>query len=368
MRALSVGVVLAACGYGGLLAASPPRAPVTLDRLKPGHWYEVPNSRLRDVVPRPVPPGVNGPPSIMSEWSGGAYDSRRDRLIVWGGGHSGYAGNEVYVFELATLKWRRLTEPSRATGGDPASGYYPDGLPRARHTYDYVEYVPGIDSFCSFGGAALYPEGGTVVPNVDCLNLATGRWERRADAIAYGIGALSAYDPVEGKVWVQGAGREGLLASYDPRSDRWRAHDEAGRHGWLDYELTAEIDPRLRKFVAVGHGYVYAADLRRGYTSLAPLKTVGASAAVRADSPGLAYSPAHGIVAWAGGAKVYSLDFEALAWSTHAPASDNKAIPPAISGAGVFGRFRYSRTFDVFVLANDVDANVWLYRFPAIRK
>src|SRR5262249_54969665 len=33
-------------------------------------------------------------------WSGGAWDDRNQRLIVWGGGHSDYAGNEVSALNL----------------------------------------------------------------------------------------------------------------------------------------------------------------------------------------------------------------------------------------------------------------------------
>ena len=34
---------------------------------------------------------------------------------------------------------------------------YADGSPRARHTYDYIEFVPSVNRLMSFGGAALYP-------------------------------------------------------------------------------------------------------------------------------------------------------------------------------------------------------------------
>jgi hypothetical protein len=69
-------------------------------------WYEVPNSRLDAVAP----PGWSA--NVMVAWCGGAYDTKRDRLIIWGGGHNDYRGNEVYVFNLATLKWIRLSDPS----------------------------------------------------------------------------------------------------------------------------------------------------------------------------------------------------------------------------------------------------------------
>ncbi len=74
----------------------------------------------------------------ITAWSGAALDTNADRLLVWGGGHADYSGNEVYAFDLRTLRWTRLTEPSAV---DRSRGHYADGNPRSRHTYDYIEFV-----------------------------------------------------------------------------------------------------------------------------------------------------------------------------------------------------------------------------------
>jgi hypothetical protein len=58
-----------------------------IDSLQPGEWYEAPNSRLDAVDPCPARDcsysGVSGIVSVMGSWSSGAYDTKRDRLIVW---------------------------------------------------------------------------------------------------------------------------------------------------------------------------------------------------------------------------------------------------------------------------------------------
>src|SRR6185436_13027501 len=72
-----------------------------IENLQPGEWYRVPNSALRTVVPIPTPAG--DPANVIAAWSGGTFDTRRDRLLVWGGGHADYGGNEIYAFEIATL-------------------------------------------------------------------------------------------------------------------------------------------------------------------------------------------------------------------------------------------------------------------------
>ena len=105
------------------IAAIVPLIAGPLEDLKPGEWYQVPNSHLYDV--RPSGWSAN----VMEPWSGGAFDTKRDRLLVWGGGHGDYSGNEIYAFDLAQLKWIRLSDPSANTGGDECSGLYPDGRP-----------------------------------------------------------------------------------------------------------------------------------------------------------------------------------------------------------------------------------------------
>ena len=55
--------------------------------------------------------GNSGPHMVMEAWAGGAYDTLRNRLYVTGGGHLSYYGNEIYAFDIPTLKWLRITDP-----------------------------------------------------------------------------------------------------------------------------------------------------------------------------------------------------------------------------------------------------------------
>ena len=77
-----------ACLGSSLVTVRSVAAAHPLDSLPPGHWYEVPNSKLTSVNPCPdvfCPPGTIT--AVMKAWSGGAFDTTRDRLLVWGGGH-----------------------------------------------------------------------------------------------------------------------------------------------------------------------------------------------------------------------------------------------------------------------------------------
>ncbi len=338
-----------------------------IDNLAPGNWLAI-NSHLDSVGPNPVPAGASGVPAVMDAWSGGAYDTKRDRLIVWGGGHSDYAGNEVYVFSINTRTWTRATNPSTDVGGDESSGYYPDGLPRSRHTYGYVEYIPPpVDRFCVFGGSGLYPSGQIGVNNVDCLNLDTFAWERKVNTPTTGIGSLSGYDPVTGHTWIHGVASSGFLAEFDYQNNRFIAHGTSGiENMFIEYSHTGVVEPVKRKFVGIGGGDVFVWNLGSG-SSIAhtSLSTTGGAPVVGASNPGLAYDPIlRKVVAWNGGTDLYALDIDGGIWTRIAPAAGNTVVPTAPNSRGTYGRFRYIPSRDVYIVVNRVDESVFIYRRP----
>jgi MYXO-CTERM domain-containing protein len=333
-----------------------------LDDLEPGHWYEVPNSNLAPHMPPSTGDDWGGSQSVMSAWSGGSFDTTRDRLIVWGGGHHDYAGNEVYVFDVATLAWSRLTERSTDVGGDESSGYYPDGTPRSRHTYEYVEYVPAIDRFCSLGGSALFPSGQVGIANVDCFDFDSLTWKRMADTPSASIGAVSAVDPNTGHVWMQGAGNGLPLAEYDPLADSWASHVKEPS-GWFDYGHTADIDAKRHRFVAIGGGEVVVWDLTTPEVDPIRLQTTGATTIQDTNNPGVAYDPiSDRMVAWSGGADVYTLSLDTGEWELHPPDAANTVVPPAAAANGTYGRFRYVASHNVFIVVSAIDQNVFFYK------
>lgn len=347
---------IAACAF---LLLTNGTAANELDDLQPGHWFEVPNSRLRDVVPDPAPPG--NVENVIEAWSGGAFDTRRNRLLVWGGGHADYSGNEIYAFDLNSLAWERLTEPSPDVGGDPESGVYPDGQPRSRHTYDYIEYLPNQDLFCSFGGSALYPSGNVSTLRTDCYDFRNSQWVTRASLPSEdgsNLEAVTALDSETGAVYFK-AKYTSHLAKYDPVLDRWQ---ELNDDFYLNAKRTGAIDSANRVMVIVGEGdtFYYHLDSEQFET----VSTSGSGPSSRA--PGLVYDIAsERIVAWEGGTKVYSLDVATSTWKTHNAASSNSVTPSDQSNWGTFGRFRYVPSKNLFVVVNGIDENVYAYKLSS---
>jgi hypothetical protein len=350
-----------------LAAIAPPVLAGPIETLQPGQWYRVPNSRLDAVYPNPWPPGNTGPPAVMNSWSSGAYDTKRDRLIVWGGGHWDYSGNEIYVFDVNLLRWQRLTNPTYDVSG--TGPYYPNGTPRARHTYAYIEYVGGaFDRFCSFGGGSLYPGHNT--NSTDCFNFDTLDWETYAPTPSFGLGAPAAYDPVRGKVWQHGSTPSQVkLSEFNPIANSVAIRGDY--NNLIEYASGAVgvIDPVRRKFLILGNGLAVSWNIDDSgtlpMTNLKPLMT-GATDILQTEGLGVAYDPVSDrIVAWRGGADVYVLDMNTLIWTRRVPAATNTVIPTAMDDNGTYGRFRYMPSKNAFIVVNATNQDVYFYKLSA---
>ena len=194
-----------------------------VDDMAPGTWYEAPNTHMRDVDPCPQRncsySGTGGQAAIIKAWGGAAYDDTRDRLIVWGGGHGDYGGNEVYVFDVNTLTWTRVTDPSDPPARDEP--YASDGAPGSSHSRNTLQYVPHLDALCIFGFSGYFPSAGTGSRNTDCYDFTNDRWIYQADAPVGGSGRGITGVDKNGMVWSHGDGQQGKLCRYNPYTDTW---------------------------------------------------------------------------------------------------------------------------------------------------
>lgn len=127
-----------------------------------GSWVKVNTNLFSDAwVPKNLRPNQgssSNPHAIINAWSSFAWDSKRGDLVIFGGGHANYSGNEVYRWRGSTLQWERLSLPSALdTQSVPVGGA--EYAPMSSHTYDNQLYLPVVDRFVTFGGAAQ-PSGG----------------------------------------------------------------------------------------------------------------------------------------------------------------------------------------------------------------
>ena len=152
-------VVVLAAAVSARADAAPDRAGATGDlsalkavvsHMAPGSWYELPKTSIKPVLASraqaPDDGGVTGPVSVITAWNGAAFEGQN--WYFFGGGHADYSGNEVYDFDFATLKWSRLTEPSKMQARTPSvpCPETVDNTPLSSHTYDGFLYVPTTKS------------------------------------------------------------------------------------------------------------------------------------------------------------------------------------------------------------------------------
>lgn len=312
---------------------------------------ELPNTKIRSVLPSTPQPGVAA--DLIVAWNGGAVDTARNRLLVWGGGHTNYGGNEMYALDLPSLSIKRIIDPSPYTSNTSCQSALPDGTPTSRHTYDGLTYLSHADKFFAVHGS-LYPCGGGDLATWT-YDFASSKWQiqvPRAPSIVP-FGTMAVYDSVSKLVYMKDSGGDFFSYSLEKNS-----YTQLASNQFVDYHLSATIDTKRRKFVMIGDG-VQVIDLNTN--TMTRMTTTNAPAFVTGrQSPGVDYDPvADRIVAWQGGSNVWTLNMDTGAWT-------QVATGPGPSFAaqqyGTFGRWGYIPQYRVFALINDIDQNAWVFR------
>ena len=327
-------------------------------------WHEIPHTQIAPLCPSdPAIQANAGCGAVISAWNGGIADTARNRLVLWGGGHHDYFGNELYALDLRTLKMSRLTEPSPVNNVMGCPEAYPDGRPSARHTYNALAYIPGLDLMFAYGGsksACGFMSGETWT-----FDLAKLEWKlmdsHSQDRPAHSPGVIADYDPNSGMVFLSDTAN---LFSYDPRKNSYL---RLAAFSGVDYHLSGVIDP-VRKlfFMLGGPGQLWAVDIGPGSKHALQdwaRKVTGCDPLLHANSPGLAFdSQTKVIIGWSGGNTLYLFHPDTFTCSSQTypggpgPAQQN----------GTFGRFRYFPELGVFTLVNDWKQNAFLLRLAPV--
>ncbi|MEM6990949.1 MAG: hypothetical protein AAF721_10640, partial [Myxococcota bacterium] len=273
-----------------LLATAAPRVASghPADELQPGHWMELSLNTIEDIDPCPerdcsysAQEGLYG---AINDWCGGVLASgfgALGGLVVYGGGHQGYYGSELYVFDIDSQLWERYTQPydngaGSVAGECNADGVYPDGSPCPPHTYDRVEYDPVTNAFVLLFSTTDPVCGGCDSPNAHRFDFDRDSWSLGGThpEPPSGTGAASAYDPNRNAVWLLPA-YNGQFSRYDLATDTWSTH---GAYN-ISIDVVAAIDPGRDLFVAVEGretGTVIAFDLAQGTADGVTLDVAGA--------------------------------------------------------------------------------------------
>ncbi|WIT11105.1 hypothetical protein PFX98_19700 [Paucibacter sediminis] len=126
-----------------------------LDATPAGGWVKANTNVFTAASPTgadAAPSVPSGPIAVTYAWAGMAWDGSRGNILLFGGGHANYVGNEVYIWQGSDGTWTRGSLPSKV---DLSTGFVLGaGAPQSSHTYQTTIYAPGTDRLVVFGGAA----------------------------------------------------------------------------------------------------------------------------------------------------------------------------------------------------------------------
>lgn len=394
----------------------------TLRTTPEGGWIRVNTNEIEDVF---TPTGLLmsstklpnsnpwGPRGIIAAFSGFAWDSRRGDLIIYGGGHANYGGNDVYRWRATTLEWERMSLPSDVETLGPLPWLTVDGpnnSPQSAHTYDNNIYLPIVDRFLTVGGPTFggagevfyleespgvyrhtgpfffdpsradgYKVGGITGSHSQWDNLYLGvlggeMWENRdvplnvpsAPYPRHFVEGSTGYKQENGKDVVYVHTNHGQLSKYtvndldDPTQDTWE-------HVGVDFIVgpgSAAYIPTLDAYVRIAPNDVFAYwDLSTpSPTNLDVRFTPNGNFVAQLNGIyqyglgdyGMDYdAPRNRLLLWGGGGDVWELTPPATlspnGWNIQKLTSTTTQVPVNTSGAGILGKWKYIAQLDAFM-------------------
>ncbi len=352
----------------------------------PVGWTELPNTMYNNVCP---PNYYNNEPYPFAAecwrlivWGGAVADTLRNRLVIWGGGHDNYYGNEIYTLNLNDnpVDMTRVNNPSPVAlpiGGGTCPSALSDGNPNARETQNNIAYIANLDLMFSFNGG-LACGNGSHVNDTWILNTANLQWQNMNPTngpitpTSYGqYFAVTGYDPLNQTVFTEWSD---TFWMYSYATNTYTVLS-AGDAAHFPTYATGAVDPKRQKFFAMGPEYqstapqIYMIDLT-GAGSYASVnitsQVTGCNGLASAQYPGLVYDYAlDRIVGWPNqGNTVYIFDPDSLTCTTQTYANGPVNTPDS-NTQGTFGRFQYFPALDAFAVVNAADDNAYILRLSS---
>lgn len=295
-------------------------------------------------------------------------------LVIWGGGHTDYYGNEVYAFgplEDDVPAWYRLRD---ATNPPPLNvSTDGSGNPVSRHTYNSIVYDSTNNRLMSTGYLARASDSnGANVVHIFNFSQTNPNVNQPWSTLANTDGApdVSAYDATTGLVWYHpnGANSVGFynISTQTPTRSNFKSP------GWGSNAMSA-IDTSRGIWCIVSNGVTNFYRLNNGTGNDYYTPTTTGTAPSGSNITVLYDSVSDRFVMWNGNGKtLYFLTppgtnpyqgGNAWTWSSVSPASGS--TPDAQQSTGTFGRFQFVNNGSGLVgylLLNSATSSSYFYR------
>jgi hypothetical protein len=298
------------------------------------------------------------------------FDTNRDKLVVWGGGHNNYGGNEIYAFSLQSASWTMVIAPSDpakrndAASPNPNGTHYADGRPSSRHTAAALCFAALSDSLFSTACGASYGDATIQNLDVDSFSFTTGAWKTDwaaqpgNPANGVGNGTICGYHPLTGEIWAHPSGIR-PLSKLNPFTGVWTQYADS----FCEYLGTGCLDYTRNRLLVIGsspgHQFQYW-DLSNPNAAPVAITTSGAAGGQALENmagPGFVYDPVGDrYIGWNGGATLYVLNPTTWVWSTLTMTGFTPGSPDIY---GTYGRFFYSPRIRGVGCVSATTENVW---------
>lgn len=368
-----------------LTVSAPAGLPTWAQAISVGSWGTASGNLLSSLMGAAVP--ARSAAGLFA-YSGGAFAagfSQHGALLVTGGGHNDYYGNEVGAWNATTGLWSILG--SYPTDGGGGTTNYVDAeqnpagsgsRPATCHTYNCLQYIPGPVAGNTKGllvrphASALADLNGNFHSGRShAFNLDTAAWARFAAGLAPVAAAeyagATAYDSASNAIWWMPKG------TYAPRkltaAGAWSTSSVASIP--LSYTSVAVYVPTVQK-VFVFDPNLAPWTVNVITTANNALQTVtpasgpvaqgadiaGAGAAWCGDLGKILVYPYFASAGVQNRGTIYTFDPVTMTWGTLVNSTTAVTAPYG----GVWGRFQYVPAAKCAVIAPTVSSNVMAYR------
>lgn len=352
-------------------------------------WFQVPNTKLDDFC---TAQGYSGCQSTLAEWGGAAMDTMRHHYILTGGGASA-TNNGVYSLVITGKPaWSALVAPSTmfVTGCSPYVDINPDGLPRARHTYYNLLYLPLADVMYMFGGRSAIGDCTTFASWA--LHLSSNTWTALdpvnasgpdplanvGNAFASVGGFVIAYNPNTGYAWIYVSAIAYNVFSYGygngtntgAGNDIYKQYsgNQFGS-GVVGNNAGGAVDPNTNRFWLIGNGAPHIAWVDASGTYPANPTDVLPSAVGCTTMAGLMYPSVNfdtalqKITVYQGwGNTIWIYDQVANTCTSEDFPNGPTNFPAGYSSAEAMSRWQYDSILNAYVYAGNSTDNAFMLR------
>jgi hypothetical protein len=345
-----------------------------IKKMSPGIWKEIPASKIplysRAEVESFAPGanGVEGSNGVLNDWTGAAFDPIRYKWYFYGGGQTGYGGNEVYLFDFIDLKWIRLTTPAPLDGEltyDSDNDGVPDKCPNpkiengppATHHYDGFLVDPatghahlmGAFNYCMDGSPQENNYTWEFIPDQK-------KWIYNPKIPGIYRNMKSDLDPETGEALII---KSGDLYRYNFSSHTAKLQ---GSSRILEWTANGVYDYDSRTFITFLCDKIFHVNPDSGKI----FKTIETELSTVIDGchhdMGMIYHPVlKKMVVWTESREVYLLDH----FTGEVEVFKNEEGPtPVRKYTRIFDKWIYIPKLDVFAAHSNNIAGVWLWRMP----